>query len=145
MSSTMPALFRPYVFTRATDDETHRPRADVLYEHQMKTRANVDRAKSDSGTPAVCSASLSERQMQDIARALSEPRRFQILQQIASDACSACSDLRASFPITAPTLSHHLKELEQAGLILTSKRGKFVDLHFRRDVWRAYLAQLSQL
>jgi ArsR family transcriptional regulator len=57
----------------------------------------------------------------------------------------ACSDLRAVFPIAAATLSHHLKELESAGLIETARRGKFIDISFRRDVWRAYLAELKKL
>jgi len=111
----------------------------------MTTRAKVGSAIEQAGAPVADYVPLSEKQMQDIARALSEPRRFQILQQIAANPCGGCSDLRASCPITAPTLSHHIKELEQAGLILTSRRGKFVDLHFRRDIWNAYLAQLSQL
>ena len=36
------------------------------------------------------------------------------------------SDIKDCFKIGAPTISHHLKELENAGLIVTEKRGKFV-------------------
>jgi len=54
-------------------------------------------------------------------------------------------DLRAAFPITAATLSHHLKELESCGLIETARRGKFVDVEFDRTVWAAYLAELGRL
>jgi ArsR family transcriptional regulator len=74
---------------------------------------------------------------------LSDPRRFGILKEIASHDCAACSDLRASFPITAPTLSHHLKELETCGLIKTARRGKFIDVTFSRPVWDAYLKELN--
>ena len=120
----------------------------VLYKQEMNARVQVESEAASSGEtpkPVSLSVQLIDRQMQDIARALSEPRRFQILQQIAAQTCSACSDLRASQPVTAATLSHHLKELEHAGLISATKRGKFMDLHFRRDVWNAYLAQLNQL
>jgi ArsR family transcriptional regulator len=88
---------------------------------------------------------LIPKQRQSIARALSDPRRFEILKHIASTPCAACSDLRAEFPVSAATLSHHLKELEAAGLIETARRGKFVDVVFCRDTWAAYLAELSSL
>jgi len=90
-------------------------------------------------------ARLSQKQLQTISRALADPRRFQILQQIASQACSPCAELRECFPITAATMSHHVKELEGAGLVETSRRGKFVDTTFCRDTWYAYLAELKKL
>lgn len=87
--------------------------------------------------------SLSESEMRAISRVLSDPHRFQILKLIAAEPCKACTDLRSAFPITAPTLSHHLKELESAGLIEINRRGKFADLTFRRDKWDAYVAELG--
>ena len=87
---------------------------------------------------------LSERELRDISRVLSDPRRFQILKLIAAQPCKACTDLRAAFPISAPTLSHHLKELESAGLIEINRRGKFADLSFCRPAWDAYLAELGE-
>ena len=90
-------------------------------------------------------AALSKREVQAIARALSDPRRFEILQHIAEKSCAACSDLRVAFPITAATLSHHLKELESCGLIETTRRGKFIDATFRRGAWEAYLAELQRI
>lgn len=80
-----------------------------------------------------------------ILRALADPRRFQILQQIASRACSPCSELRECFPITAATMSHHVKELESAGLVASTRRGKFVDIVFCRGTWDAYLAELKKI
>jgi ArsR family transcriptional regulator len=88
---------------------------------------------------------LSKRELLAISRALSDPRRFEILQHIAAKSCAACSDLRGAFPITAATLSHHLKELESCGLIETSRRGKFIDVTFCRRAWDAYLAELKKL
>jgi ArsR family transcriptional regulator, arsenate/arsenite/antimonite-responsive transcriptional repressor len=87
---------------------------------------------------------LSERDLHVIARVLSDPRRFEILKLIASQPCKACTDLRAAFPISAPTLSHHLKELESAGLIEINRRGKYADLSFCRPAWDAYLAELHE-
>ena len=88
---------------------------------------------------------LSSRELNAILRTLSDPRRFDILKHIAKQQCAACSELRESFPITAATLSHHLKELESTGLIQTARRGKFVDVTFCRDVWQRYLAELGKI
>jgi ArsR family transcriptional regulator len=88
---------------------------------------------------------LSPSDVHAISRVISDPRRFEILKHIAAQSCTACSDLRAAFPISAATLSHHLKELESSGLITTNKRGKFVDTEFCRSRWRAYIAELKKL
>jgi ArsR family transcriptional regulator len=85
------------------------------------------------------------RGLNSISRALADPRRFEILKKIAAHDCAACSDLRACFPITAATLSHHLKELEACGLVATARRGKYIDVTFRRDVWESYLKELKSI
>src|ERR1700704_4137967 len=70
---------------------------------------------------------FSERQIQLIAKALADPHRYQILKTLGSADCGTpCSDMRQCFKITAATLSHHMKELETAGLIRSEKVGKFV-------------------
>jgi ArsR family transcriptional regulator, arsenate/arsenite/antimonite-responsive transcriptional repressor len=96
-------------------------------------------------TKSEAAVKLSARQMKTISRVLADPRRFEILQKIAGQRCSACSDLRECFPITAATMSHHMKELQNAGLVETVRRGKFVDAIFCRDTWDAYLAELNKM
>lgn len=88
---------------------------------------------------------LSKKQLELIAKALSDPRRVEILKQIGSCSCMACGDVRARQAISAATLSHHMKELGNAGLIEISREGKFANLTLRRDVLRAYLDHLAKI
>ena len=80
-----------------------------------------------------------------ITKALADPRRFELLQRIASCKEVACSDIRSEFPISAATLSHHVKELSNAGLIDIRKDAKYIHMKLRRGLWKKYLAQLAHL
>jgi ArsR family transcriptional regulator, arsenate/arsenite/antimonite-responsive transcriptional repressor len=89
---------------------------------------------------------METRRFQRIAKALAEPRRFEILERIArSDGELSCVALRKKVPLAPATLSHHLKELAAAGLVDCRKHSKFVHLKLRRSVWREYLRHLRSL
>jgi ArsR family transcriptional regulator len=81
-----------------------------------------------------------------ILKALADPKRFQLLEKIAKAPCPlGCADAKASLAIAPATLSHHIKELETAGLIHTQRQGKFVYLSLNPEVWSALLASLAAL
>ncbi len=67
-------------------------------------------------------------------KALSHPNRFRLFVEILEQEESSFEDDHACFlhvimeklDVGAPTVSHHLKELVNAGLIVTERQGKFL-------------------
>jgi ArsR family transcriptional regulator len=88
---------------------------------------------------------MEKRQFTRIAKALADPRRFEILQQIAGEEEVSCASVKECHNITAATLSHHLKELESSGLISLRKESKYVHLRLNRAAWKSYLKELKKI
>src|SRR5215831_10432469 len=81
-------------------------------------------------------------QFQRIAKALADPRRFEILEHIAQQGEGGCQRLCGCFPVRQATISHHLKELSSAGLVESRKDGQFVYYRTRPEVFDAYMTEL---
>jgi ArsR family transcriptional regulator len=95
--------------------------------------------------PGSKTTELTEEQVQLIAKALADPRRYEIVKRISQ--CKdtmACENVRECLDITAPTLSHHMKELEVAGLIRAQRTGKFISYQLRRDVLNSFLRMVRR-
>ena len=89
---------------------------------------------------------LDEDRIHLIARALADPRRLDLLRRISQAGDTlACEELRGCTEVSAATVSHHMKELETAGLIESTREGKFVTYRLRRDVLDAYLAAMAKI
>lgn len=81
-------------------------------------------------------------QFQRIAKALADPRRFEILEHIAKQAEVGCRRLCDCFPVRQATISHHLKELASAGLVESRRDGQFVYYRVRPTILDEYVAEL---
>lgn len=83
---------------------------------------------------------LPDAQVRLIVKALADPRRYEILKRLGNDEKAlACEKMRECIGITPATLSHHMKELEVAGLVEVVRHGKFASYVLRRDVVDAFL------
>jgi len=89
---------------------------------------------------------LSERQMELVAKALAEPRRVRILQDISEfGEPMPCGELCGRHDISQATMSHHVRELENAGLIRGTRSGKFINYTLERDILRAYSKRIADI
>ena len=66
-------------------------------------------------------------------KALSDPNRVKILDLLSCDTLCAC-DLLEHFDFTQPTLSHHIKVLRDADLIVTEKIGTWHHYSVNREL-----------
>jgi ArsR family transcriptional regulator len=84
---------------------------------------------------------LADRQVHLIVKALADPRRYEILKKLGSSCHEAvpCGAMRECAEISPATLSHHMKELEMAGLVEPVREGKFVSYLLKRDVLEQFL------
>ena len=93
--------------------------------------------------------------MAEIFKALSNPNRLRLFLRLVSccgpgaecwaeDGMSACvGELGRNLGVGPSTVSHHIKELRQAGLIQMERRGKHVECRVAPDTLRM-LAEFFQ-
>lgn len=87
-----------------------------------------------------------------IMKALSNENRLQLYMEIAkkgesdfqAQECNI-SDIVKIFGLTPPTISHHLKELTNADLITTEKRGKFLVARINKKTLTAVKKVLASI
>lgn len=84
---------------------------------------------------------MDNNQLAKALKALSHPNRLELYLEIAHkseanfDTGEECfvTDIISCLKIGAPTISHHLKELANAGLITTERRGKYLTVKINQE------------
>jgi ArsR family transcriptional regulator len=67
-----------------------------------------------------------------LLQAVADPVRWVVLQRLVEQASCVCN-LQEHLPIAANLLSYHLKVLRDAGLVTTSRRGRWIDYALAED------------
>jgi ArsR family transcriptional regulator, arsenate/arsenite/antimonite-responsive transcriptional repressor len=82
-------------------------------------------------------ATLSEEEAQATAKlfkALGDPARVRIVNVIATAPAEVCAcEFNDAIGLAQPTVSHHLKQLVEAGLIERERRGRWAYFSLKRD------------
>jgi ArsR family transcriptional regulator len=65
------------------------------------------------------------KKVEKISKALADPNRLQILKSLhKKQSCMYCSDINEIIDLAQPSVSHHLKQLTDAELIIAEKEGR---------------------
>jgi ArsR family transcriptional regulator len=77
---------------------------------------------------------LNEARLVRVLKALADPKRFRMIQEIAEAGELSCGQVGERFHLSQPTVSHHLKILGDAGLILVREDGQHHFISVDRDL-----------
>lgn len=89
--------------------------------------------------------SAKENRLAKYAKALAHPARVAILQLLAKKQACVCGDIVDELPLSQSTVSQHLKELKDAGLIKGDIEGAKVCYCIDEKEWKAAQSWLNQL
>lgn len=89
--------------------------------------------------------SATENRLAKYAKALAHPARVAILKMLVSKQVCQCGDIVEELPLSQSTISQHLKELKEAGLIKGDIDGPRVCYCIDEKEWKAAQQWLNQL
>jgi ArsR family transcriptional regulator len=70
----------------------------------------------------------------ELFKALADPARVRIVNLVATSLEPVCAcELYEPLGLSQPTVSHHLKKLTDAGLLMREQRGKWAYFSLQRD------------
>lgn len=78
-----------------------------------------------------------------VAKALADSTRLKMLREVREAGELTCSCLCECFPLSQPTISHHIRTLESAGLFIVRKDGQFHRLTVNETVLVGFAAHFS--
>lgn len=83
-------------------------------------------------------------QMVETFKALSDMNRLQILEMLSCGEMCAC-DIVDGLNLSQPTISHHMKILQRAGIIMSEKRGKWMFYSIKQEKAGEILGYIKHL
>lgn len=88
---------------------------------------------------------LKDNRIANYAKALAHPARIAILKLLIEKQACICGDIVDELPLSQSTVSQHLKELKQAGLIKGDIDGARVCYCIDEKEWKAAKERINQL
>ncbi|WP_348797517.1 ArsR/SmtB family transcription factor [Flavobacterium adhaerens] len=87
---------------------------------------------------------LTIKQVEKISKALGDPYRLKIMKMVGkSEECVQCCDVISEFNLAQSTMSHHLKQLIDAELLIADKEGRNLKFVVNREICAAYANYVS--
>jgi ArsR family transcriptional regulator len=88
---------------------------------------------------------LNLQEIEKISKALGDPYRLQILQMVKKQKdWMQCVMITETIDLAQSTISHHVKQLVDAGILLADKDGRNLKFMINKEVMTAYAQFLDQ-
>jgi ArsR family transcriptional regulator len=86
------------------------------------------------------------KKVEKISKALADPNRLRILKSLHKNQnCMYCSDINDMIDLAQPSISHHLKQLTEAELIIAEKEGREMKYSMNNRMIEQYVNFLEAL
>ena len=79
-----------------------------------------------------------------VLKAIADPTRRQILALLRERPMTA-GEIAEPFEISKPSISHHLNQLKEAGLVYGERKGTTITYHLNLSVFEEFLTALFDL
>lgn len=79
-----------------------------------------------------------------VLKAMADPKRMKIIDLLSYNCMCAC-DVLKHFDFTQPTLSHHMKVLESAGIVSVNKQKQWHHYTLEEEFVREFMSSMAQL
>ncbi|WP_243136913.1 ArsR/SmtB family transcription factor [Alkaliphilus serpentinus] len=80
----------------------------------------------------------------EVFKALGDEGRLKILSMLSQHELCAC-DIQDTLNLTQPTISHHMRILQKAGLVEVEKRGKWAFYTLNKDAFHGLQDYLKDI
>lgn len=88
---------------------------------------------------------MNHAQIEKISKALADETRLKIFEAISAKGQMNCGEIVSMRGVTPATVSHHLKILNEAGLVQCRREGQFVYSRAIREILLEYTRTLAAL
>jgi ArsR family transcriptional regulator, arsenate/arsenite/antimonite-responsive transcriptional repressor len=88
---------------------------------------------------------LDLKKIEKISKALGDPYRLKIMEMIKKrKECTQCTTIVETVDLAQSTVSHHIKQLIDADLLVAEKDGRNARYHINQEVLDGYIKYLTQ-
>lgn len=88
---------------------------------------------------------LQDNQLANLAKALGHPARVAIIRYLLKNKSCICNDLVNELPLSQSTITQHLRELKEVGLIKGEVEGPKMNYCINEEVWQEAGQMFSSL
>jgi ArsR family transcriptional regulator len=85
---------------------------------------------------------MSNREIEKISKALGDPYRLKIVEAICKEGWMQCAAVMDMLDLAQSTVSHHTKQLVDAGLLIAEKEGRTTRYRINKSRFETYLQLL---